>query len=223
MNTIDIVIEGYATVTDTGWVASGTTTLITHSTSVILSNAKDLKDSSAKPQNDNREIATDSSSPRNDVIRILVDPGANRELLLEKLDERGLTVDNIDYVFLTHLHIDHSLLMGIFPKAKIINYEAITEGDKGSLIEKTIPGTDVEIIKTPGHEYAGASLLVRTKEGIVAVVGDVFWFEGKEQSLDINKPDDFATDFPILIESRKKILDLADLIIPGHGKMMKVK
>lgn len=189
MNTIDILIEGYATVTDTGWVASGTTTLIT----------------------------TD------DGVKIIVDPGANRQLLLQKLKDRGLKVENIDYVFLTHLHLDHSLLMGIFPSAKVINHEGITSGDKGELVPALIPKTDISVIKTPGHEYAGASLLIPTKEGTVGVVGDVFWFEGSEQVLDVNAPDDFATDMEVLKKSREEVLELCDWIVPGHGKMMKVE
>lgn len=189
MNTIDILIDGYATVTDTGWVASGTTSLVT----------------------------TEKG------IHILVDPGANREKLLEALKKKNLQISDIEYVFLTHLHLDHSLLMGIFPKATIINFEALTFGEKGTLVGETIPDTDISILKTPGHEYAGVSLLVPTEKGKVAIVGDVFWFEnGESQILDIHKKDDFATDMEALIKSRKEVLNLADWIIPGHGKMMRV-
>lgn len=189
MNTIDILIEGYAKVTATGWIASGTTTLIT----------------------------TESD------LKIIVDPGANKELLLQKLDTKGLHIEDIDYVFLTHLHLDHSLLMGIFPKAKIITHEAITDGDKGELVPALIPDTDISVIKTPGHEYAGASLLVPTDKGRVGIVGDVFWFESEEQKLDIDASDDFATDMEMLKKSRQEVLHLCDWIIPGHGKMMQVE
>jgi len=34
--------------------------------------------------------------------------------------------------------------------------------------------------------------------------------------------DEFATDIEKLKESRKKVLEIADWIIPGHGKMFKV-
>lgn len=189
MNTIYVLIEGYAKVTETGWIASGTSTL------VITALGE----------------------------HILVDPGANREKLLQKLKEKGLQVDDIEYIFLTHLHLDHSLLMGIFPKATIINFEALTFGEKGTLVGETIPNTNIKILKTPGHEYAGASLLVPTKDGVVGIVGDIFWWEeGEEQNINENKPDDFATDMNTLIQSRKKVLQLVDWIIPGHGKMIKV-
>lgn len=189
MNKVDILIEGYAKVTGTGWLASSTVSLI-HANGII----------------------------------ILVDPGANKKLLLERLKEKNLTPQDIDFVFLTHLHLDHSLLMGIFPNAKVINHEAITEGDKGELVPALIPGTDISIVKTSGHEYAGASLLVPTPNGTVAVAGDVFWFEeGEKQTLDIEKKDDFATDMGELVKSRKEILGLADWVIPGHGSIIQVK
>lgn len=190
MNTVDVLLEGYAKVTETGWIATSTVTLIT----------------------------TEQRT------RILVDPGANREKLLEKLQEKELSVDDINYIFLTHLHIDHALLMGIFPKAKIINFEAITNGEIGSLVPALIPETDISVIKTPGHEYAGASLVVPTTDGTVVVAGDVFWFEeGEEQTLDIKKKDDFATDMESLKKSREEVLTLADWIIPGHGPILKRK
>jgi len=197
MNQIDILIEGYAKVSKNGPASPSQGGWVASSTSTLITTALGKY--------------------------ILVDPGANREKLLQKLEEKGLQTNDIEYVFLTHLHLDHSLLMGIFPKAKIINHESITFGEKGELVPLLIPGTDISIIKTPGHEYAGASLLVPTKDGTVGVVGDVFWFEnGEEQKLDIKKKDDFATDMEILKKSRKEVLDLVDWIIPGHGKMTRV-
>lgn len=207
MNTVDLLIEGYAKVIKSGpgspqggWKASGTTCLIRNDSGVL----------------------------------ILTDPGANRALLLEQLAKLDVQIDDIEYIFLTHLHLDHSLLMGIFSGAKVINHEAITSGENGELISEMIPGTDITIIKTPGHEYAGASLLVPTKEGTVGIVGDVFWFStsaeasadkeenSPEQLIDINAPDDFAENMDVLKESRQKVLDLCDFIVPGHGKMFAV-
>ena len=190
MNTIDLLIEGYAKITETGWKASGTTCLIRNDSGVL----------------------------------ILTDPGANRALLMQKLDELGIQIGDIEYIFLTHLHLDHSLLMGIFSDSKIINHEGITNGENGVFTPEMIPGTDISIIKTPGHEYAGASLLVPTQEGTVGIVGDVFWWEeGEEEKVDLDKKDDFAGKMEVLKESRKKVLDLCDFIVPGHGKMFQVK
>jgi len=75
---------------------------------------------------------------------------------------------------------------------------------------------DIKIIKTPGHSYDALTLLVNTKDGIVAVVGDLWWKENYPQN------DPYASDKEKLEESRKKVLEIADYIIPGHGKMFKV-
>ncbi len=53
-------------------------------------------------------------------LNIVVDPGMDRGALLSGLAQENLSVDEIDYVVLTHCHLDHSLLAGIFEKAKIL-------------------------------------------------------------------------------------------------------
>jgi len=72
-------------------------------------------------------------------------------------------------------------------------------------------------MKTPGHSYDGITLFIKTKEGIIAICGDIFWEKNSP------KDDPYAQDKEKLKESRKKILELADWIIPGHGKMWKVE
>jgi glyoxylase-like metal-dependent hydrolase (beta-lactamase superfamily II) len=190
VNEVKVLIEGYATISDDGWRASSTVSLIT--------------------------------TPKG--IKILADPGANKELLLKQLVLNDITVNDIDYIFLTHLHLDHSLLMALFPKAKVVNHEAVTYGENGEVVGDTIPETNIKIMKTPGHEYAHAVLSIPTNEGLVVVAGDNFWWTtDEEQFLDLNKKDDFAETMDELIEGRKKLLAIADWIIPGHGKKMQIK
>lgn len=94
----------------------------------------------------------------------------------------------------------------------------------GEVVGETIPNTDIRIIKTPGHEAGHASLIVPTPNGTVVVAGDVFWWtEGEVQVLDIDKTDHFATDMASLKESRKMVLEIAQEIIPGHGKRQIIK
>lgn len=151
--------------------------------------------------------------------RIIVDPGSNKTLLLAALTKHKLNVEHIDWVFLTHHHLDHAMNVGMFPNAKIIDVEGIYAVDHGEVVGETIPDTEIRIIKTPGHEAGHASLVVPTSKGIVVVAGDVFWWmEGEKQLLDIDKKDAFASDVSSLIESRKTVLAIAYEIIPGHGK-----
>lgn len=194
MAKIKILIEGYAKELKKGWVASSTTCLITA---------------------ENKKIITE--------------PGCNREKLLKALDKEGLTTGDIDYVFLSHCHPDHILLAGIFEKAKFITYDTNLVYDKDLMLQfnKDILGKDIEIIETPGHVLEHLSLLVNTPKGRVAVAGDVIWWvEGEKQIFDINQKDHSQAkgmNMEKLVESRKKLLEKADYIIPGHGKMFKVQ
>lgn len=194
MTKVKVLIKGYARKTKNGWLASSTTTLI--------------EDNGRK---------------------IIVDPGINKELLVKKLQKEGLSFNNIDIVFMTHYHPDHVFLASIFGKAKIFDGNTIYENDQEVDYENRIPGTTIEVILTPGHAHEHASLLVKTAKGSVIIAGDVFWWtDEEEQKTDniealINKEDPFTKDLQALKESRKKVLEIADWVIPGHGKTFKVK
>src|SRR5690348_4237437 len=116
MNKVDLLIEGYATITEKGWKASSSTCLIT----------------------------TDSG------LKIITDPGCNRDFLFERLKDVGLGVEDIDMVFITHHHLDHAMLVGIFPNAKVVDEEAVYTQDDAIEGVKMLPETDITVIATPG-------------------------------------------------------------------------
>jgi glyoxylase-like metal-dependent hydrolase (beta-lactamase superfamily II) len=149
---------------------------------------------------------------------IVVDPGTvkDQKIIRNKLKAEGLTIDDINIVAITHSHLDHYRNIGMFPRAKALDYWGIWERDK----IKKLPArftNDIEITKTPGHSYDGISLIIKTKEGKIAIVGDLFWKENYPQK------DPYASDPKKLKTNRKKILALADWIIPGHGDIYRVK
>lgn len=162
-------------------------------------------------------------------LNILVDPGMNRKLLLSSLKKEGLSVKDINYVVLTHTHIDHCSLVGIFDNAKILDDSSIYTFD-GKITNHSgkIPGTNIEIIKTPGHDQFHCSLLVHDDNlGKVIIASDVFWwYDNEKQVTDrnslLNHKDPYVKSESQLKESRINLLSLADYIIPGHGKMFKV-
>ena len=163
-------------------------------------------------------------------LNIIVDPGMNRKALLGGLAKEGLETKNINFVVVTHTHLDHSLLTGIFENAKILDNSDVYSFDgKIGGHEGKVPNTDIEIIKTPGHDQFHCSVLVKTEDlGKVVIAGDVFWWaDGEEQETDkqglLEHEDPYVKDEKALKESRKRILNLADYIIPGHGEMFKVK
>lgn len=158
---------------------------------------------------------------------IIVDPGCNRKKLIEELSNNNLKLTDIDFVLLTHSHADHTLLAGIFENAKVLTTEEIYDNDNQTEHNNKIPEIDLEIIQTPGHSPEHCSLVVPTEEGTCVVAGDVFWWmDDEEQKIDVEKEDEAhpeELDMKKLIESRKRLLKIADYIIPGHGKMFRVE
>jgi glyoxylase-like metal-dependent hydrolase (beta-lactamase superfamily II) len=155
--------------------------------------------------------------------KIIFDPGVDRKMLVQSLNNSQLTIDNINYVFLSHHHLDHSLMAGIFSNAKVILgntwYKDTTEVE----YDNDILGPEISIIKTSGHTSDDACLLVQTDKEKVLLAGDMFWWphnEKQENTIDkiIKHKDMFAVDQKKLEIERRRLILLADLIIPGHGK-----
>jgi glyoxylase-like metal-dependent hydrolase (beta-lactamase superfamily II) len=193
MAEVKVLIEGYAKKLKEGWIASPSTVLI--------------KDSG---------------------LKILVDPGSNKKLLSERLAEENLKPEDIDMIFVTHYHLDHTLNIRLFPDCDVLDNNEINRDDQIFSYSGNIPKTNVKVISTPGHAKEHASLLVETDKGNVIIAGDLWWWtEDEEQKTDydslMEKKDPYVKDEKILKESRKKVLEVADWIIPGHGKMFKVK
>ncbi len=194
-----------------------------------MTELKVLIEGYARKENSTEDASSTTTLIREGEINIIVDPGMNRDLLLKSLKKEKLSPDKINYVILTHYHLDHSLLTGIFENAKVLDDEGIYSFD--GMIKKhdgKVPETNIEIIKTPGHDPFHCSILIETKEGKLIIAGDVFWwYDDEEQKTDkeslINREDPYVRDKGALINSRKLVLEKADYIIPAHGKMFKVE
>jgi len=161
-------------------------------------------------------------------INIVVDPGMDRKALSDGLLKEELNLEDINFVILTHTHLDHSLLAGMFENAKILdNSDIFSFNGRISQHEGKVPGTNIEIIETPGHDQFHCSILVDTENlGKVVIAGDVFWWaDEEEQKIDrqnlLERKDPYVKDKKALQESREKILEIADYIIPGHGEIFK--
>ncbi|MEK7540893.1 MAG: MBL fold metallo-hydrolase [Patescibacteria group bacterium] len=151
-------------------------------------------------------------------LNIVVDPGIllDQKMLVDALAKEGLSVGDIDIVCITHSHIDHYRNIGMFSKAKTLEYFGLW--DKNTVEDWKENFTEnIKIIKTPGHNYDGITLLVKTNNEVVAVCGDVFWKENYPEK------DPYASDDEKLNESREKVKQLADWIIPGHAGIYKIK
>ncbi|MBT4540675.1 MBL fold metallo-hydrolase [Candidatus Woesearchaeota archaeon] len=154
-------------------------------------------------------------------MNIVVDPGtlSSQQALIDELKKEGVKPKDVDIVVITHSHMDHYANIGMFSNAKSLSFDGWYNYDFWGKCNGKI-SNDLKLIKTPGHSDDSITLLVKTKidgkPAIVAICGDVFWKEN------LPKKDKFANNEVELMKSRKKVLKIADYIIPGHGGMYKV-
>lgn len=167
------------------------------------------------------------------------------QTLDEGLGKLGLTVDDIDYVIVTHTHHDHIANLRRFTRAKAIvqrveleealnpfeyirprlpkDYFDLLEGVQWEVVEgDTKIDENIELIFTPGHSPGGQSVAVKTSQGLAIIAGFDSIRENFEPPEDIRKkgyPFTISSTLtnPIeFYESTKKIIGLADIIIPIH-------
>ena len=183
-----------------------------------MTSVKILIEGYASVNNEEDKICLTISLIRDGKNIIVVDPGVleKQDMLIEALENEGLEIKDIDFVFLTHSHMDHYRNIGMFADAKNLEFWGIWDKNNSKEWGEKF-SDDIKIIKTPGHSNDSLTFLVKTDEGVVAICGDVFWEE--------NYPDfdEYAVDMDQLNASRKIVLNSADYVIPGHGPIFKVK
>src|ERR1035437_9375724 len=120
---------------------------------------------------------------RDGEIVMVVDPGVleSQQVLVDALKKENLTVEDVNVVCVTHSHIDHYRNVGMFPNAKVLECFGLWNGNRVENWSEKFT-TNIQVIRTPGHDYTCITLLVKTGPdcgypGIVAICGDVFWKE----------------------------------------------
>jgi glyoxylase-like metal-dependent hydrolase (beta-lactamase superfamily II) len=147
---------------------------------------------------------------------IVVDPGmvADRELILAPLRSSGIGPELVTHVVITHHHPDHTVNIGLFANAEVVDFWARYRGDQW--LDHEGDGYRVSpharLILTPGHTDQDATLLVETDAGVVAFT-HAWWRADRTPEID-----PLADDQAALTASRLRILAEADLVVPGHGE-----
>ena len=147
---------------------------------------------------------------------IVVDPGmvADIELILAPLRALGFGRRDVTHVVVTHHHPDHTINVGLFPNAEVLDFWARYRGDQW--LDHEGDGYRVSdharLILTPGHTNEDATLLVQTDAGVVACT-HAWWRADRSPELDPLADDQGALD-----ASRARILAEADTVVPGHGE-----
>lgn len=156
---------------------------------------------------------------KDDDIVMVVDPGIleDQQILIDALAKEHLSINDVNVVCITHSHIDHYRNIGMFPKAKTLEFYGLWDKDTVKDWREQF-SSNIQILRTPGHDRTGITIFVTTDSGAVAICGDVFW---KENYPEDPHDDKYASDIKQLEESRTSILKMADWIIPGHAGMYK--
>ena len=152
---------------------------------------------------------------------IVADPGmvATRAAILDPLAELGVAPDDVTHVFLSHHHPDHTMNVALFANAEVVDFWARYIGDQW--LDHDGDGyrlsPNAELWLTPGHTEEDASLIVRADDGVHALTH--LWWHADRTPV----ADPVAWDQAALEANRRRVLDAADIVIPGHGPAFRVR
>ena len=147
-------------------------------------------------------------------VQVIVDPGfvPGTDAILGPLRDRGIQPQDITDVVFSHHHPDHTVNAALFPEARIHDHWAIYRHDtwQPRPAEGFELSSAVRLIETPGHTPQDITTLVGTAEETAALT-HLWWTpQGPAE-------DPFASDTAAIHRGRARVLDIAALIIPGHG------
>ena len=145
---------------------------------------------------------------------VIVDPGmvADRELILRPLRDLGVRPEDVTDVVVSHHHLDHTLNIALFPAVPVHDFQSVIEGDVFTrrAAEGTHIAPSIRLHATPGHTPQDITTLVGTAEDTVALT-HLWWTEKGPAD------DPYSSDREELRQQRERVLELATLIVPGHG------
>jgi len=171
---------------------------------------------------------------------ILFDAGAYRVrgALIAALKSRGLTPDDIEAVYMSHLHWDHVENVDLFRNADIyvsrVEYDytaAIAPSDWGTppFVREILDGLRLVLldeheqeifpgmrtISLPGHSAGLQGLVVDTEHGKAVLAADALW---SARDIVAGKPDLAFFNFEQGAASLTRLLKAGDIFYPGHDR-----
>ena len=147
--------------------------------------------------------------------KIIIDPGmvASRVNILAPLEKHDISPEEVTDVVVSHLHIDHTINIAIFPNATVHDFMASYKNDSWTDHEES-PfqlSPNVKLYATPGHTREDITTVVATEDGVVAFTH--LWWTKKGPI-----EDPYSYDLAELRASRQLVLNLnPSVIVPGHG------
>ncbi len=148
-------------------------------------------------------------------VRVVIDPGMvpdPRLAILDPLAALGVAAEEVTDVVLSHHHPDHTLHAALFANARVHDHWAVYKGDLWT--SRSAEGVElspsIRLIETPGHTPQDITTLVGTPDGVVACTH--LWWSASGPA-----EDPYATDPAALHAGRRRVLEIATLVVPGHG------
>jgi N-acyl homoserine lactone hydrolase len=148
--------------------------------------------------------------------KIVVDTGSEDEadLITERLSSFGLSPEEVDLVINTHDHVDHSGNNGLFKRARVLSGKG-----EGKLKEGDVVAPGVWIMETPGHTLESISVVCESSRRIV-MAGDAIPLMGNYLK---GVPPRIHVDRYLAMKSMDRIIEVADLVVPGHDSPFLVR
>ena len=159
-------------------------------------------------------VSSTISFVRDGATRVIIDPGMapDQDAILAPLAALGESPSSITDVIFSHHHPDHTLHAALFPRARFHDFWAIYQGDTWE--DRPAEGYElspsIRLIETPGHTAQDITTLVGTATGIVAFTH--LWWSAQGPA-----DDPLAEDMEALHTNRERVLQVATVIVPGHG------
>ena len=158
-------------------------------------------------------VAGTVSMVRDGDLIVVIDPGMvpDRSVILAPLAGLGVAVTDVTDVIVSHHHPDHTMNIALFPNVKVHDHWATYEKDMwvSRPAEGFALSADIVLLETPGHTPQDITTLVRAPDGVHAFTH--LWWNGSIGD------DPRATQPELLQPNRDRILELATVIVPGHG------
>jgi glyoxylase-like metal-dependent hydrolase (beta-lactamase superfamily II) len=145
---------------------------------------------------------------------VVIDPGmvSSVSVILDPITKLGRSAEDVTDVVLSHHHPDHTMNVALFPNARVHDHWAIYRDDVWTArpAEGFEVAEDVMLWETPGHTAQDVTTIVRDGERTLAFT-HLWWYEAAPFD------DPLSTDPDGLHAGRERVLEVATLIVPGHG------
>ena len=144
---------------------------------------------------------------------IVIDPGMvpDRGAILDPMERIGVAPEDVTDIVLSHHHPDHTVNIALFPQVRVHDHWAIYESDVWTSrpAEGFAVAPHVTLMETPAHTPQDITTLVQTEKASYAFT-HLWWHEGVGG-------DPLAVQPELLQHNRERVLDVATIIVPGHG------